>query len=166
MDCSAKAWHRHCDGSRCLRDALHRNGCRTFPASPPNLFHAVKHLPLGINGIAIVTLIVIVAGITTSSVERRVSAEVRRLHEDLERGVAGLDFQGELAETNIQIPITFITAHGEHSRLGMVAFRGRQIGVAVIVLQSGQISPLAEFRLPSTMTHEAMVRESGPRERR
>src|SRR6266851_646266 len=42
MDCSAKAWHRHCDGSRCLRDALHRNGCRTFPASPPNLFHAAN----------------------------------------------------------------------------------------------------------------------------
>ena len=112
------------------------------------------------------TLIVLVAGITTSSVERRVSAEVRRLNGDLERGVAGLDFQGELAETNIQIPITFITAHGEHSRFGTVAFLGRQIGAAVIVLQSGQISPLAEFRLPSTMTHEEMVRASGPRERR
>ncbi len=47
MDCSAKAWHRHYDGSRCLRDALHRNGCRTFiPASPPNLFHAANISPL------------------------------------------------------------------------------------------------------------------------
>ena len=82
---------------------------------PPRLriFSTLRTSPLGINGITIVTLIVLVAGITTSSVERRVSAEVRRLNEDLERGVAGLDFQGELAETNIQIPIIFVTAHGD-----------------------------------------------------
>jgi len=46
MDCSAKAWHRHCEGSRCLRDALHRNGRTFIPASPPNLFHAANISPL------------------------------------------------------------------------------------------------------------------------
>ena len=30
MDCSAKAGQCHRDGSRCLRHALHRNGCRNF----------------------------------------------------------------------------------------------------------------------------------------
>jgi FixJ family two-component response regulator len=28
-------------------------------------------------------------------------------------GISGLDFQRELAETNIQIPIIFIAAHGD-----------------------------------------------------
>ena len=30
MECSAKAGQRHSDGSGCLRNALHRNGCRKF----------------------------------------------------------------------------------------------------------------------------------------
>src|SRR6202011_2828498 len=51
--------------------------------------------PIANNGIGIVTLIVIVAAITTSSVERRASAEVRRLNEDLERRVAERTLQLE-----------------------------------------------------------------------
>src|SRR5260370_27483615 len=61
-------------------------GASFFPASPPNLFHAVNISPLGNNGIAIVTLIVIVAAITTSSVERRAGAQGRRLQQKLGRG--------------------------------------------------------------------------------
>jgi PAS domain S-box-containing protein len=57
-------------------------------ASPPHLFHAVSISPLADNGIAIVTLIVLVAAIMTSSVDRRANAEVQRLNRDLERRVA------------------------------------------------------------------------------
>ena len=59
-----------------------------IPASPPDLSHAVSISPLANNGIAIVTLIVIVAAMVTSSVDRRANVEVRQLNEDLERRVA------------------------------------------------------------------------------
>jgi PAS domain S-box-containing protein len=58
------------------------------PASPPDLTHAVRISLLFNNGIALVTLIVLVAAIVTSSVDRRASTAIRRLNEDLERRVA------------------------------------------------------------------------------
>jgi PAS domain S-box-containing protein len=78
--------------------AMHYSGMAavTFiPASPPDLSHAVSISPLGNNGIAIVTLIVIAAAMVTSSVDRRASVEVRRLNEDLERRVAERTLQLE-----------------------------------------------------------------------
>jgi PAS domain S-box-containing protein len=54
--------------------AMHYTGMAAasfIPASPPDLSHAVTISPLANNGIATVTLIVIVAAITTSSVDRR-----------------------------------------------------------------------------------------------
>jgi len=54
--------------------AMHYTGMAAasfIPASPADLSHAVTISPLANNGIAIVTLIVIVAAITTSSVDRR-----------------------------------------------------------------------------------------------
>jgi len=59
-----------------------------IPASPPDLSHAVSISPLANNGIAIVTLIVIVAAMATSSVDRRMSVEARMHSQDLERRVA------------------------------------------------------------------------------
>jgi PAS domain S-box-containing protein len=85
--------------------AMHYTGMAAasfFPASHPNLFHAVNISPLGNNGIAIVTLIVIVAAITTSSVERRASAQVRRLNQDLERGVAERTLQLEAVNRELR----------------------------------------------------------------
>ena len=85
--------------------AMHYTGmaAATFiPASPPNLSHAVNISPLANNGIAIVTLIVIVAAIATSSVERRASAEVRRLNEDLERRVAERTLQLEAVNQSLR----------------------------------------------------------------
>jgi PAS domain S-box-containing protein len=73
-----------------------------IPASPPDLSHAVNISPLGNNGIAIVTLIVIVAATTTSSVERRSSAEVRRINEHLERGVAERTLQLEVVNRELR----------------------------------------------------------------
>jgi PAS domain S-box-containing protein len=67
-------------------------------ASPPNLAHAVSISPLANNGIAIVTLIVIVSALLTSSVDRRASAEIQRLNQDLERRVA--ERTSELAAVN------------------------------------------------------------------
>ena len=54
--------------------AMHYTGMAAasfIPASPADLSHAVTISPLANNGIAMVTLIVIVAAITTSSVDRR-----------------------------------------------------------------------------------------------
>jgi len=59
-----------------------------IPASPPDLSHAVSISALGNNAIAIVTLIVLVAAMVTSSVDRRASAEVGRINRELERRVA------------------------------------------------------------------------------
>jgi PAS domain S-box-containing protein len=71
--------------------AMHYTGmaaARFMPSAvPPNLSHAVSISPLGNNGIAIVTLLVLGAAILTSSVDRQTEAEVRRLNERLEQRV-------------------------------------------------------------------------------
>jgi PAS domain S-box-containing protein len=71
--------------------AMHYTGMAAasfIPASPPDLSYAVSISPFANNGIAIVTLIVIVAAMVTSSVDRRASVEVQRLNQELERRVA------------------------------------------------------------------------------
>ena len=78
--------------------AMHYTGMAAahfIPTSPPDLSHAVSISPLANNGIAIVTLIVLVAASVTSSVDRRASGEVRRLNLDLERRVAERTLQLE-----------------------------------------------------------------------
>ena len=62
--------------------AMHYTGMAAasfFPASSPDLSHAVTISSLGNNGIVIVTLIVIVAAMTTSSMDRRRNEEHLRL---------------------------------------------------------------------------------------
>jgi PAS domain S-box-containing protein len=71
--------------------AMHYTGMAAasfIPASPPDLSHAVSISPLANSGIAIVTLIVLVAAMVTSSVDRRAAAGVQRLNQELERRVA------------------------------------------------------------------------------
>ncbi|HWO29177.1 MAG TPA: PAS domain S-box protein [Candidatus Acidoferrum sp.] len=71
--------------------AMHYTGMAAasfFPASLPDLSHAVNISALGNNAIAIVTLIVLVGAMVTSSVDRRARAEAERLNQDLERLVA------------------------------------------------------------------------------
>ena len=71
--------------------AMHYTGMAAasfIPTSPPDLSHAVSISPLGNNGIAIVTLIVLVAAIVTSSVDRRAAVGVQQLNQELERRVA------------------------------------------------------------------------------
>jgi PAS domain S-box-containing protein len=71
--------------------AMHYTGMAAasfIPASPPDLSHAVSISPVANNGIAIVTLIVLVAAMVTSSVDRRASVKVQRLNQELERRVA------------------------------------------------------------------------------
>jgi two-component system, sensor histidine kinase and response regulator len=70
--------------------AMHYTGMSAvsfIPAPPPDLAYAVSISPLANNGIAIVTLIVIMAAITTSSVDRRAAVEVQRHNLELERRV-------------------------------------------------------------------------------
>jgi PAS domain S-box-containing protein len=71
--------------------AMHYTGMAAatfFPATLPDLSHAVSISPLANNGIAIVAFLVILAAITTSSVDRRMGGEVQRVNQDLERCVA------------------------------------------------------------------------------
>jgi len=71
--------------------AMHYTGMAAasfIPASPPDLSHAVSISPFGNNGIAIVTLIVLMSAMVTSCVDRRASAGVQRLNQELERRVA------------------------------------------------------------------------------
>src|SRR3984893_15212357 len=80
--------------------AMHYTGMAAanfFPAPPPDLSHALSMSPLANNGIAIVSFIVILAAITTSSVDRRTGAEVQRLNQDLERRVPERTLQLEVA---------------------------------------------------------------------
>jgi len=70
--------------------AMHYTGMAAanfIPASPPDLSYAVSISPLANNGIAIVTLVVILAAMVTSSVDRRAAVEVQRLNQELERRV-------------------------------------------------------------------------------
>src|ERR1700687_1739706 len=84
--------------------AMHYTGMAAagfIPASPPDFSHAVSIPPLANNGIAIVTLIVLVAATVTSSVDRRASAGVQRLNQDLERRV--IERTGQLNAINEEL---------------------------------------------------------------
>jgi PAS domain S-box-containing protein len=71
--------------------AMHYTGMAAasfFPGSPPDLSRTVSNSPIGGFGVVIATLIVLVAAIITSSVDRRARAEIQRLNEELELRVA------------------------------------------------------------------------------
>jgi PAS domain S-box-containing protein len=85
--------------------AMHYTGMAAasfIPASPPDLFHAVSISPVANNGIAIVTLIVIMAAMVTSSVDRRAAAGVQRLNQELERRVAERTLQLEAVNQSLR----------------------------------------------------------------
>jgi len=78
--------------------AMHYSGMAAasfIPAPPPDLSLAVSVSPLGNFGVVIATLVVLVAAMVTSSVDRRARAEVQRLNQDLERRVAERTLQLE-----------------------------------------------------------------------
>ena len=67
--------------------AMHYTGmaaARFIPSPPPDFSHAVSISAVGNNAIGIVTLIVLVAAMVTSSVDRRTMTEVERLNQELE----------------------------------------------------------------------------------
>ncbi len=71
--------------------AMHYTGMAAasfFPSPPPDLVHAVSISPIGGSGVVVATLIVLVAAVITSSVDRRASMEIQRLNQELERRVA------------------------------------------------------------------------------
>jgi len=81
--------------------AMHYTGMSAasfFPAPPPNLSYTVSITPVGGSGVVIATLIVLVAAIITSSVDRRAQAEIQRLNQNLERRVA--DRTAQIQATN------------------------------------------------------------------
>ena len=70
--------------------AMHYTGVSAatfFPGPPPDLSHALGISPFGNSGVVTVTLIVIMAALITSSVDRRAGAEAQRLNQDLEQRV-------------------------------------------------------------------------------
>jgi PAS domain S-box-containing protein len=59
-----------------------------FPGPAPDLSHAISLTPGGNFGFSAVTLIVLVAALIASSVDRRTQVEVQKVNQDLERRVA------------------------------------------------------------------------------
>jgi hypothetical protein len=85
--------------------AMHYTGmaAATFvPAPPPDLSDAVGISSFTNNGIAIVTLIMIIAAIVTSSVDRRTQADVKQVNQDLERRVGERTLQLEAANQTLR----------------------------------------------------------------
>src|ERR1700733_12088708 len=81
--------------------AMHYTGMAAasfLPDSPPDFSHAVSIPPFGNFGVVIATLLVLVVAIVTSAVDRRASAEIQRLNQDLGRRVA--DRTAQLEEVN------------------------------------------------------------------
>src|SRR5258708_25188236 len=105
--------------------AMHYTGMAAesfFPASLPDLSYGVSVSPFANNGAGIATLLVILAAVTTSSLDRRTSTEVERradeaLHEaraQLVR-VARVHAMGELAAAiahEVNQPLTAIVTNG------------------------------------------------------
>jgi PAS domain S-box-containing protein len=85
--------------------AMHYTGMAAasfIPAAPPGLFHAVSVPPFANYGVFIATLIVLVAAIATSSVDRRASAEIQQLNQDLERRVGERTVQIEMVNQSLR----------------------------------------------------------------
>jgi len=85
--------------------AMHYTGMAAtsfIPASAPDFSHAVSISPLGNNGIAVVTLLVLGAAILTSSLDRQTEVEVRRLNQGLECRVAERTLQLEAANQSLR----------------------------------------------------------------
>ncbi len=89
--------------------AMHYTGMAAtsfIPAAPPDLSHAVSISPLGNYGVFIATLIVLVAAIITSSVDRRAGAEVQRLNQELDRRVTERTLQLEAVNQTLRKEIS------------------------------------------------------------
>ena len=85
--------------------AMHYTGMAAasfFPAPPPDLSHAISVSPVAGSGVVIATLIVLVAAVITSSVDRRASAEIRRLNLELERRVTERTSQLEAVNQSLR----------------------------------------------------------------
>jgi PAS domain S-box-containing protein len=70
--------------------AMHYTGMAAatfFPSSPPDLTRAVSITPLGDFGVVTVTLLVLLAAVITSSVDKQADEKVRQLNQQLERRV-------------------------------------------------------------------------------
>jgi len=88
--------------------AMHYTGmaaARFTPSPPPDFSQAISISPLFNNGVVIVTLVVLVAAIMTSAVDRRASAKVQQLNRDLEHRVAQRTLQLEAVNQALRTEI-------------------------------------------------------------
>jgi len=101
--------------------AMHYTGMAAasfFPASPPELSHAVSVSPIGNSGVVVVTLMVLVAAMVTSSVDRRAGAETTAALQEAQEKlvqVTRTQAMGELAAAiahEVNQPLTAIVTNG------------------------------------------------------
>jgi PAS domain S-box-containing protein len=88
--------------------AMHYTGMAAasfIPGPPPDLAHAVSIPSHGNYGIVLVTLIVLIAAMATSSLDRRTESEVQRLNQELERRVAERTLQLETLNQSLRTEI-------------------------------------------------------------
>jgi two-component system sensor histidine kinase/response regulator len=117
--------------------AMHYTGMAAasfFPATPPDLSHAVSITPVGSYGVLITTLIVLVAAIITSSVDRRASAEIQRLNQDLEGRVVERTSQLEAVNQTLRKEI----AEREHAETALQDTQ-RELAHVTRVLAMGEL---------------------------
>jgi two-component system sensor histidine kinase/response regulator len=101
--------------------AMHYTGMAAasfFPASPPELSHAVSVSPIGNSGVVVVTLMVLAAAMVTSSVDRRAGAETTAALQEAQEKlvqVTRTQAMGELAAAiahEVNQPLTAIVTNG------------------------------------------------------
>jgi C4-dicarboxylate-specific signal transduction histidine kinase len=122
--------------------AMHYTGMAAasfFPASPPELSHAVSVSPIGNSGVVVVTLMVLVAAMVTSSVDRRAGAETTAALQEAQGKlvqVTRTQAMGELAAAiahEVNQPLTAIVTNGNFCfrRLGSATSNPDEIRAAI-----------------------------------
>jgi PAS domain S-box-containing protein len=145
--------------------AMHYTGmvaASFFPGPLPDLSHALSVSPIGNSGVVTVTLIVLVAAVITSSVDRRARAEIQRLNQDLERRVAERALQLETVNQSLREEIAERERADAELRESEARFRLVADSAPVMIWMSGTDKLCTYFNKPwLDFTGRSIDRELG-----
>jgi len=150
--------------------AMHYTGMAAasfFPASPPDLSHAVSVSPIGNSGVVVVTLMVLVAAMVTSSVDRRAGAETTAALQEAQEKlvqVTRTQAMGELAAAiahEVNQPLTAIVTNGNFClrRLETATSNPDEIRVAITeIVNDGNRASAVISRIRGLLTKGTSLR--------